>query len=106
VTPSQSIPTAHRQCWIKLGHPLLCLDFRSGSIRPFFRAGAVSGPVIVTMIQIENRSFHETEHEAWETIVKSFQCVELKVRFCLYDLFETPVMLTIATGWHSMDSRS
>jgi GT2 family glycosyltransferase len=50
-------------------------------------------------IWIEHPVFHETEHEAWETIVKAFQCVEADVRFVSDALFETSGDVAIATGW-------
>jgi GT2 family glycosyltransferase len=86
-----------------------CLDIHW--VVPDFRSGSGGHMTIFRMVRylelfghrntiwIEKPVFHETEHEAWETIVKSFQCVEAKVRFVSDDLFETSGDVTIATGW-------
>ncbi|RWR27565.1 glycosyltransferase [Sinirhodobacter populi] len=51
-------------------------------------------------IWIENPSFHQNAEDAWETIVKYFQCVEAKVKFLTEkDFFEASGDALIATGW-------
>ncbi|SLN69153.1 rhamnosyltransferase WsaF family glycosyltransferase [Roseisalinus antarcticus] len=50
-------------------------------------------------IWIETPSFHKTGHEAWETIVKHFQCVEASVEFVENGFFEATGDAVVATGW-------
>lgn len=78
---------------------------------PDFRAGSGGHMTIFRMVRyleqfghrctvwIEEAVFHDTPLEAWETIVKSFQCVEAEVRFVGDDLHQTSGDVIIATGW-------
>ncbi|SMX45896.1 rhamnosyltransferase WsaF family glycosyltransferase [Actibacterium lipolyticum] len=50
-------------------------------------------------IWIENPVFHKTGDEAYQNIVKFFQCVEAEVRFVDDGFFETSGDVVIATGW-------
>lgn len=78
---------------------------------PDFQAGSGGHMTIFRMVRylelsghrntiwIETPKFHDTGHAAWETIVKSFQCVEADVHFVSDALFETSSDVVIATGW-------
>lgn len=78
---------------------------------PDFRAGSGGHMTIFRMVRylelfghhntiwIDDPIFHESEQGAWETIVKSFQCVEADVRFVSDALYETSGDVVIATGW-------
>lgn len=50
-------------------------------------------------IWIETPTFHKTSQDAWEEIVKYFQCVEAEVDFIENGFFETTGDAVIATGW-------
>lgn len=50
-------------------------------------------------IWIEAPMFHETGHEAWEKIVKYFQCVQAPVDFVENGFFAAKGDAVIATGW-------
>ncbi|MBB4175281.1 glycosyltransferase [Sulfitobacter noctilucicola] len=78
---------------------------------PDFRPGSGGHMTIFRMVRylelfghkctvwIEEPTFHEKERDAWETIVKSFQCVEADVRFVSDDLYTQSGDVIIATGW-------
>lgn len=80
-------------------------------IVPDFRAGSGGHMTIFRIVRylelfghrntiwIEKPVFHDTESEAWETIVKSFQCVEAQVRFVSDEIYQTSGDVVIATGW-------
>ena len=50
-------------------------------------------------IWIENPVFHTSGQDAWEEIVKYFQCVEAQVNFVENGFFEAKGDAAIATGW-------
>lgn len=50
-------------------------------------------------IWIENPVSHSTPDDAWEDIVKYFQCVRAKVRFVSDGFFDADGDAVIATGW-------
>jgi glycosyltransferase involved in cell wall biosynthesis/GT2 family glycosyltransferase len=54
-----------------------------------------------TTIWIEDPVFHKTPLEAWETIVKGFQCIGAEVRFVTDDIYRTSGDVVIATGWNT-----
>lgn len=80
-------------------------------IVPDFRRGSGGHMTIFRMIRhlelfghrckiwIENPVFHSTGEEAWEEIVKYFQCVTAEVDFVSNGFFETSGDAVIATGW-------
>jgi glycosyltransferase involved in cell wall biosynthesis/GT2 family glycosyltransferase len=50
-------------------------------------------------IWIEKKAMHKDAEEAWEDIVKNFQCVEAEVDFVENGFFEAVGDAVIATGW-------
>jgi GT2 family glycosyltransferase len=93
--PAQSNPQAMELHWVI----------------PDFRRGSGGHMTIFRMIRhlelfghrcriwIEAPVFHETGLEAWEEIVKYFQCVEAPVDFVENGFFEASGDAVIATGW-------
>ena len=80
---------------------------------PDFRAGSGGHMTIFRMVRhlelfghkttiwIEDPIFHDTAHDAWETIVKYFQCVQAEVRFVTDEIYETSGDVVVATGWNT-----
>ena len=78
---------------------------------PDFKAGAGGHMTIFRMVRyleqfghrntiwIERPVHHKTGREAWETIVKYFQCIEADVRYIDETLQNTSADVIIATGW-------
>ncbi|MFN7089591.1 MAG: glycosyltransferase, partial [Allorhizobium sp.] len=78
---------------------------------PDFRAGSGGHMTIFRMVRyleifghrntiwIESPTSYASEREAWEAIIKSFQCVQADVRFVSDAMYQTSGDVVIATGW-------